>query len=127
MSQNVGLTPKQARAVAALLEQPTIGEAAAAASVNKRTLERWLALPCFRAALKTGQQTAIDTAARRLAGGMGKALDVLKEIMHDPDERSSNRIRAAAVWLDQAKLTELQEIEERLARLEERLRGSHEL
>jgi DNA-binding MarR family transcriptional regulator len=43
MAKDGSLTTRQRRAIAALLTNPTIGEAAEAARVGERTLHRWLA------------------------------------------------------------------------------------
>jgi hypothetical protein len=50
VSDKSKLTPRQARAVLALLEHTTLEEAAKAAAVSKTTLWRWLQVPDFQAA-----------------------------------------------------------------------------
>ena len=57
-----GLSPRQDRALQALLQEPTIGRAAMAAGVGELTLYRWMQDPTFRTAL---------LAARREAFGQG--------------------------------------------------------
>ncbi len=42
-----GLSPNQERAIIALLNEQTIGRAAAAVDVSQRTLYRWLDKPVF--------------------------------------------------------------------------------
>lgn len=122
MSQNDELTPKQMRAVAALMAHSGMGEAAAASDVNVKTLERWLDLPLFRTALRAAQRAAIDQAGRRLASGVGGALDVLEEIQQDASERGATRLRAAEIWLDQARQSMADDLEERLTAVEAQLR-----
>ena len=50
-AETAPLKPSQARAVVALLREPTVAKAARHVGVNERTLRRWLADPGFRAAL----------------------------------------------------------------------------
>ena len=92
MSHNV--TPKQARAVSALLTNRTIEDAATAAGVNARTLYRWLELDPFRAALHAAEAAAIGDALRALVGDMRANFEVMRAI-RDGDESANVRLQAA--------------------------------
>lgn len=121
------LSPRQRRAIAALLSEPDVKAAAKAANIGYRTINRWLAeLPEFRAALTQAEGATIDAAGRRLLAGQDSALNVLAEIMDNHDNRPGDRMRAAAAWLDFAlRWRELRNVEERLADLEAAVYGKH--
>jgi hypothetical protein len=54
------LNRKQEQAVAALLAEPTIERAAAAAGVSPRTLKNWLRLPQFKSAYQQARWQILD-------------------------------------------------------------------
>jgi hypothetical protein len=56
------LNARQDQAVLALVNEPTIGRAAAVAGVNERTLRRWLKQPVFRAELLAARREAFGQA-----------------------------------------------------------------
>jgi hypothetical protein len=72
------LTPKQRRAIDALVTLPNLPAAAAAVKVRERTLQSWLELPQFRAALRAARRQAVRAAAGRLQQLSGKAVDLLE-------------------------------------------------
>ncbi len=53
------LTPPQERAIIALLNEQTVGRAAAAAKVGQRTLYRWLREPEFSRAYRQARRTPL--------------------------------------------------------------------
>ena len=117
MAHNV-ITPKQARAVSALLTQRTIEDAATAAGVNARTLYRWLEVDTFRAALHAAEAAAIRDALRALVGDLRANFDTMRAI-RDGDESANIRLQAArALDASLLKWRELETLEERVSRLE---------
>ena len=113
------LTPKQARAVQALITAKSIGDAAQAASVGERTLFRWLAEPAFRAALSQAEGDLLDAATRRLLGLQGQAIETFESVLADAAASQAVRLRAAQAVLDYLlKLRELRNVESRLVALE---------
>jgi hypothetical protein len=117
MSENV-LTPKQRRALAALLASPTLAAAAAIAGVNVKTLTRWLTQPAFIAGLKEAQTSVIDAAGRRLLQGLDQALDTLSNLMISAESESVKRA-AASEWLANClTVREQTDLEKRLIELE---------
>jgi hypothetical protein len=72
------LTPKQKQAIDALVRLPSLSAAAAAVKVRARTLQAWLELPPFRAALRTARRQAVRAATGRLQQLSGKAVDLLE-------------------------------------------------
>lgn len=97
-----GLTPKQRRAVAALLQGANQTQAAEAAGVNRNTIGRWLESAAFRAELSAGQDAMMEEAARRIVAGVGDALDTLADTMADTTATPAARVAAARVILDAA-------------------------
>lgn len=123
MSTHGNLPLKQQKAIAALLSAKDILSAAQQAGVSERQLHRWLNddQP-FQAALRDAEGQAIDNAVRRLTGATNSALNVVMVVMLDPKVAASTRLRAAISVLEQMmKLRELNNMEQRIARLEEQL------
>ena len=120
-SGNYSLTAKQTRAVGYLLTSRTVAEAAEKAGVTERTVFAWLKLEGFRAALRDASRTSVDQTSRRLADGQAQALDTLATLMTNGINEGVKRA-AAVDWLNLTlKYRDLNELEERITRLEEML------
>lgn len=118
-SESTELTPKQHRAILALLSAKSVGEAAKQAKMGERTLWRWLSDPLFRAALAGAEADMIDTATRRLLQMQEGAIETVQAIMEDAEASPTVRLRAAQAVLDYLlKLRELRNVEQRLTALE---------
>lgn len=116
------LTPKQTRAIQALLVSRTVAEAAQAAGVGFRTLTRWLTEPEFRAALREAQEQALDAAVSRLAGAAVIAADTLQTIAESDTAQDGPRVSAArAILTTLLTIREQRDLAERISALEERL------
>ena len=116
------LNKNQRRALAALLAETTIRDAAKAAGLGETTLYRYLRDPDFRAELQARQSELIAAAVASLAGLTGDAVGTLRAAMADPNATTSAKVRAASLILDHVqKLTTFAELETRLAALEARL------
>ncbi len=114
------LSPQQSKAIAALLTSSSITQAADEAGVGHRTLFRWLADPTFDAAYKAAKRESVGQAIARLQQLSGAAVVVLGQVMADRRSPASSRVAAASKILDTAiKVVELEQIEQRLAALEE--------
>lgn len=123
MSVNENLTPKQRKAIAALISEPTQKKAAELAGVNEKTIIRWMAEGDFKAALREAESAAIDAATRRLIGLESLATKALRDVLTEPKIAPGVKVRAARSVLDYLlKLRELRTIEERLTELEESVR-----
>jgi hypothetical protein len=110
---------KQEEAVAALLTQRNVEEAARAAGIGTRTLIRWMKLPEFQAAYREARRAAFGQAVARLQQGTSAAATTLLKTMIDPNTPASVRVRAAEVIFNHAgKAIELEDIEARVAELE---------
>jgi hypothetical protein len=124
MAWNGTLATKPQRCIAAILSTRTLAEAAAAASARVRQSYRWLKQPDFREALWAAEGNLIDEATRQPVALCNEAVDTLAGLMHDPNESSAVRLRAAQTMLDTAlKVRELREVEQRLAAIERTLEG----
>jgi hypothetical protein len=110
---------KQEEAIAALLSQRNIDEAARAAGVGTRTLIRWLKLPEFRKEYRKARREAVHQSVARLQQATGAAASVVLKLMTDPNVPAAVKLRAAECVFDRAfKGVELEDIEARVAELE---------
>ena len=110
---------KQEEAIAALLTQRNIEEAARVTGIGSTTLVRWLQMPEFQAAYRDARRAAFSQSIARLQQASSAAVSVLVKIMVDPDAPTSSRVRAADVVLERAsKAIELEDLDQRIAELE---------
>jgi transposase-like protein len=86
---------KQEEAIAALLVQRNIEEAARAVDVSPKTLLRWTKVPEFDAAYREAKRAAFGQAVSRLQQASGAAASTLLKIVVDASAPASCRIRAA--------------------------------
>lgn len=116
---NNGLSPKQNRAIAALMASENNQAAAAAAGVAYRTLTRWLTDPEFLGALKATETSLIDENIRALLSDLSRNRETLIDIRDNPANQPGVRLRAA-IALDASVKSwrDLQNIENRIAALE---------
>jgi hypothetical protein len=110
---------KKEEAIAALLSQRSIEEAARVANIGTNTLLRWLKLPEFQSAYRDARRAVVSQANARLQQSTGAAAATLLKIMIDPSAPHSVRVRAAeCVMTHAAKAIELEDIEARVSELE---------
>ena len=82
------------RAILALLSDRTLGQAAAKAEVNERTLRRWLSEDeAFQAAYAAARQTTFQAGINRAQVLTVKAIDTLDELL---DEKKHPHVRLGA-------------------------------
>lgn len=116
------LTPKQVQAVAALLTNPSIEDAAKAVGLAGDTLHRWLKMPHFAAAVADAARDKIRHAATRYAAGMEIAANVLIEIAQDVGVSAAVRVQAAKALTDAADtVRRLSTLEEDVVEIKEML------
>lgn len=127
-NSNATLTPRQQKAIAALLVAPSIQGAATIAGVGERTLHRWLKDQAFLLALRDAERAAVEAAGRWLLVLQEAALATFERLLDERvDVPDSVRLRAAQAVLDNFfRLRELQTNEERLAELERLVYGSEQ-
>ena len=85
---------KQDQALAALLSEPTIEEAASKVGVNESTLRRWLAEPGFRSRFREAGRQLVEFTVARLEGTTAQAVNVLLDVAVS-GKRDCDRVRAA--------------------------------
>jgi phage terminase small subunit len=116
---NPGLSPKQRRAVEALLTTGDVTAAALEAKVGKSSLYRWLREPVFLAAVREAEAAAIDELSRMLVRLGRTAVGTLAKAMTDPKAPWPTRVRAADASLARLlQLRELATLEARVTELE---------
>ncbi len=114
-----GLTPKQEKALAALLSEPTILAAAQKVGVGERTLHTWLGEDAFAAAYRNARRAAVSQAVTRLQQVSSGAVAVLVQVMADKDTPAGTRVSAAKTVLEFSfRAVELEDLAERIAALE---------
>jgi hypothetical protein len=110
---------KREQAIAALLERPTISEAARAVGIGEKTLRRWLAEPEFKAAYQDIREQALRIAVGHLQGLLASAAEALERAM--TCGTPGVEVRAAGIVIQEAfKGVELLDLAERVAALETR-------
>jgi hypothetical protein len=109
------LNPKQERAILALMEQPTLKQAAAAAGVNPATLWRWLQTDDFRRAYLEVRRKAVQQSMARLQSLTSDVASVLGSIMKDTSAPHYTRVAACnSVMRNAVKGVELEDHDVRL-------------
>ena len=110
---------KKEEAIAALLSERTIEEAARACGTSAKTLLRWLKVTEFRSAYLEARGQVLSQSNARLQQATSAAVTTLLKLMVSPDAPAATRVRAAQCVVELAhKGFELDNLELRLARLE---------
>jgi hypothetical protein len=111
---------KMDEAIAALLTQRNLEEAAKVVGITSATLLNWMKEPEFDAAYRKARRDAFGQSIARLQQAAGAAVSTLLKVMIDPNSPASTRVRAADSGLDHAaKAIEIEDLEVRLAALEQ--------
>jgi hypothetical protein len=114
-----GLTSQQAKALAALLQEPTVARAAEVAGVAERTLRRWLNEPTFRDAVFRARREAFGQAIWLTQRYAAVAVATLVKIMNDAAAPPPSKVSAAATLLKFGREgMELDDLAERVEALE---------
>lgn len=115
---------KKEQAIAALLTERNVDEAARAAGISTATLMRWQKDPEFRAAYREVRSDAFGQCIARLQKASSAATTTLLNIMVDRSAPPACRLRAAESVLSLAtKATEMEEVIGRLLELERKVDG----
>lgn len=114
------LTAKQARAVLAMLEHPTLKDAAAAVGVGETTLWRWSQNSEFKTAYMDARREAVRQSIAHLQNATGEAVTCLRDVMKSAKASDAAKVSAARAVLEMAmKSVELEDLAERVATLED--------
>jgi transposase-like protein len=112
------LSRRKQEAIAALLSQRNIQEAARVAGIGTQTLYRWMKDPEFDAVYREARRIVYRQALARLQQASPIMVTVLLKVLFDPDAPNSARLQAADSVLRYAKeVSELEEVGARLAAL----------
>jgi transposase-like protein len=110
---------KKEEAIAALLTQRNIDEAARSIGVAPNTLLKWQKLPEFEAGYREARKAAYRQAVARLQQGTSAAATTLLKTLIDPEAPASVKVRAAeAIFNHAAKAIEIEDIDARVSELE---------
>jgi hypothetical protein len=113
------LSPRQHRAIAALLRVDTQEQAAMDARVGVRTLRRWQDDPVFSAELARQRDRLVGAAALTLARGMHAAARALVQMADGTAPATAARTAAAKAVIEGAVgLVEFSSMERRVSELE---------
>lgn len=107
-------------AIAALLTQPSVAEAASVAKIRPQTLGRWMKDPEFEAEWRAARSAGLDQAIARLQKISGAAVTALLKVMRrDSGAPPAARLKAAETVLRHAKAaSEIETLQARLSELE---------
>jgi hypothetical protein len=118
---------KMEAAIAALLTQRNLGEAARSIGIAPNTLLKWMKDPEFDAAYREARRAAFRQSIARLQQASSAAVTTLLKVMVEPSTPPSTKVRAADSILDHsAKAIELEDIEARVAELERAAQAAKE-
>ena len=110
---------KMEEAIAGLLTQRNVEEAAKSVGTSTRTLLRWMKEPQFQVAYREARRNAYSQAVAKLQQGSTAAATTLLKIMLDQSTPASVRIRAAeAIMNHSSKAIEIEDVEARVPELE---------
>ena len=110
---------KKEQAIAALLTQRNIEEAAKSIGIGANTLRRWMKEPEFNRAYREARRQAFGQSIARLQQATSAAAATLMKIMVDQNAPASTRVRAAdSIFNHAAKAIEIEDIDARVTELE---------
>jgi len=111
---------KAEQAIAALLSRPSVEDAARTTGVGEKTIRRWLREPEFRVRYLQARRESVQQAIARMQQALGAAGTTILKLMMDTNVPAAVRLRAAeSVFAQAIKGIEIEDIEVRLAALEE--------
>jgi len=110
---------KLEEAVAAILTQRNVEEAARSIGISTATFMRWQKEPEFQQAYRAARRAARGQSIARLQQATSAAVSTLLKVMVDASTPASTKVRAAdSVLNHSAKSIEIEDIEVRVAELE---------
>ena len=114
------LSPKQEKALIALLTEPTISAAAKTAGIGERTLHTWLGEDAFAKAYRDARRAAVQQTIARLQQASSMAVTTLMEVMDGMGNSPAARVSAAKAVIEQTlKSTEIEDLAARIEALEQ--------
>jgi len=129
MAQSKGhgekLTRKAEQAIAALLEHPTIAEAAKSCGVSERSLWRWLQREDFTKRFREAQRAVVSSAVGELQAATIEAVKTLRRNLTCGSATAENSA-AIAILEKSFKAIEIEELQERITKLETMVEGQQQ-
>ena len=111
---------KRQQAITALIEAPTIREAAGIVGIGEATLFRWMQDADFQSAYRDAKKRVVDQTIANVQRASGEAVQTLKSIMTDGNMPASSRVACARAILETAvKAVEFENLTSRIETLEE--------
>lgn len=111
---------KQEQLIVALMNEPTISQAAKRLKVNESTIFRMMQDESFKAQYREARRALLYNSISQLQAISGEAVQTLRNIMNDAEVSPAVRVNAAKSILDMGlKVTELEEVTERIERIEQ--------
>lgn len=121
------LSKKQADFLLALLNSDSIVEASKKAGIANQTAHKYLNDPTFKEEYRKIRREAFEQATSKIVDSVDEAVEVLREVMRDKEEVGATRVQASRTILANAfKSYEMQEVEERLERIESLLEDDNQ-
>jgi transposase-like protein len=106
-------------AIAALLSNRSVEDAARAVGIAPNTLLRWIKEPEFDVAYREARRATSSQATARLQQASSAAVTTLLKVMLDPATPAASKVRAADCILNRAaKAVELEDLGTRVVALE---------
>lgn len=117
------LSSKQSKFVDALLVGAQVKMAAKTAGISERTAARWRKDPVLLAELQARRKQQFNEVLDAFRAGLPAAIALVLETIRDKEIPRSIRLRAAQIWIENAlSIHKTEELEERIAELEEMVR-----
>jgi len=117
-----GTPRKWEQAIAALLAQPTVADAARSIGVGESTLRHWLREPVFCEAYRMARRQAVEVAIGTLQQAAAEGVTTLRRNMSETTPPAVQVRAAVAILEHAARGVELLDLAERVAALEESAR-----
>jgi transposase-like protein len=109
---------RKERAMAALLTQRSVAEAARAVGIGTQTLYRWMEDTEFAAQYGAAARTAFGPAMTLLQQGVSAAVTIVRNFSVDPGIPEATRLKAAVYVYSHSKAVEMENLGTRVAEIE---------
>lgn len=116
------LTDKQLKAIPHLIDAKTYTEGCKKARITPKTFYQWLKVPAFKEEMKRKRDVVIEDAIDSLKGSMTEAVTALRTLLNTTNNDSLKRYVAKDIIDYVIKTKELEELEQRISRLEEAIK-----
>lgn len=120
MNKTKDLNTKQLRAIQALLQETSIKKAAKKAGVSRDSIRRWMKIPEFKIELDRRRLELFNEGLNLLKLSTKKAALKLLELL-DSKDKAQSRWASKEILNFAIRAAEIQDIEQRLERLEDKL------